>query len=815
TLITAFSATRPADRSAAAGAAHRAAGQVDFEVSAGLSGPMEATPFEIPPTFTHLRLNLTTKRGLFAGRGEANARIVLLREGRAVADTSADERGAWQIATAVGVVTGTNRFSVEQRSLGGSNYITGETIRVVVPPGHSQSISLSNEPASLGFRMVAVRAEGDDIGSAASRRFDQFFMNRSGAKGLEGATHGAVRTVAADRDDTFAPAWNWLRDANRSYNREIVPRIKRGGGYGSSAGHANSTEAGRDTDTSRTRGAVLPDRNRAPEPNQVSRHVDLTGRIAGSLPIAVAEWFEAARRGYAAEVVPRLKGQVPTFTIARPRDGTAIVETETESEAARQRRLERDRRRSEEAEARAEQERQEADRRRRDAEQARLQAEEEARRIEADRLRAEQEEARKLAGEQRRAAERRAQEERLAAEERRRREDEARLAREAVERERSARETAEMQAAADRVRREAEAKAKAKAETQAARLSAEAERRRQAAAAEQQRRLQEAEQERRRLAELERERRSVEADRRQREAEQERERIALQRQQQRVAAERDRLVREAAGEEARRQRVIAEAAEQRRHAEEARRRRAAEAERRRQAEAEPERRRGPASHDGGEGNSTRGGLTEETAPNTLRIALPSQRKQEPAAPPLLPVQNRRVVTLSRPAAPERQVSDREDMKRQAANRPAPERESAELSRTYVFRDTSISYRSAPRSATVTAPADTLNRLSETRTAGAGNQAQVRHATVRHRRRARVGSFRKRLARTPRCRLLAGRRIRPPGTYVVKRGDSLWRISRRHYRIGRYYRIIYRSNSGTVRRPGLIYPCQRLFLPRWR
>lgn len=67
----------------------------------------------------------------------------------------------------------------------------------------------------------------------------------------------------------------------------------------------------------------------------------------------------------------------------------------------------------------------------------------------------------------------------------------------------------------------------------------------------------------------------------------------------------------------------------------------------------------------------------------------------------------------------------------------------------------------------------------------------------------------------RCWRKAGRRIRPPGTYTVASGDSLWRISQRHYRWGYLYPVIRRANPGRIADPDLIYPCQRLFLPRVR
>ncbi|MGI9410911.1 MAG: LysM peptidoglycan-binding domain-containing protein [Hyphomicrobiaceae bacterium] len=86
----------------------------------------------------------------------------------------------------------------------------------------------------------------------------------------------------------------------------------------------------------------------------------------------------------------------------------------------------------------------------------------------------------------------------------------------------------------------------------------------------------------------------------------------------------------------------------------------------------------------------------------------------------------------------------------------------------------------------------------------------RPSKQRHRRRA-VRGYRR---RSPgRCRHWSRYRIRLPGKYVVRKGDSLWRISRRHYRSGRRYRLIYRANRHLIRNPNLIYPCQRFYLPR--
>jgi nucleoid-associated protein YgaU len=51
------------------------------------------------------------------------------------------------------------------------------------------------------------------------------------------------------------------------------------------------------------------------------------------------------------------------------------------------------------------------------------------------------------------------------------------------------------------------------------------------------------------------------------------------------------------------------------------------------------------------------------------------------------------------------------------------------------------------------------------------------------------------------------------TATVVRGDSLWRLSRRHYRDGMRYRQIYVANSYQIRNPDLIYPGQIFVIPK--
>ncbi len=49
--------------------------------------------------------------------------------------------------------------------------------------------------------------------------------------------------------------------------------------------------------------------------------------------------------------------------------------------------------------------------------------------------------------------------------------------------------------------------------------------------------------------------------------------------------------------------------------------------------------------------------------------------------------------------------------------------------------------------------------------------------------------------------------------TVRRGDTLWHISRRCYGVGARYSKIFRSNKGQIRDPDMIYPSQRLVVPR--
>jgi len=60
---------------------------------------------------------------------------------------------------------------------------------------------------------------------------------------------------------------------------------------------------------------------------------------------------------------------------------------------------------------------------------------------------------------------------------------------------------------------------------------------------------------------------------------------------------------------------------------------------------------------------------------------------------------------------------------------------------------------------------------------------------------------------------AGRRVSLPGTYVVKGGDTLWKIAERFYGDGEAFTRILKANKGRIPDPDVIEPCKRLILPR--
>lgn len=708
------------------------------------------------PNFTHVRLSHSTGRGLFAGRAAPSKGVILSQGGRNLAETQADSNGDWQISTVIDRTPGTHAFSLEQRARAGQ-YVAGESIRLRVPSQHRETVDFTSGGSDGGFQLVAARAETDDIGSAASKKFDELFnagrLNGSAPK--EGA-QARGRNYAQRNGSMLDPAWNWLEDANRSYLGEVVPRIKRGG-------RSQTIAVTGDGEKQKTDNVDRPRRD---------NDAGSWPKIGSWAPLGIGEWLLAARRGYSTEIVPRLSGQVPSVITTRRTDEEEVGETEAE----RRRRLERERAATEEAER----ERLAAERRRREEEQRRLAAEEEAKRAAEQSRRDAEEEARKLAEERRRVLERRAEQQRLAA--------------------LNARKKAEEDL------REAERQREREAELGRAQEEAE-----------------KAALERERLAELERER--TQEEERLRLARlrlQEQERAREEAERRRLEAERqDRLTAEA---EAIRQRLAAQAKLREREAEQ------------RRAERQNEERRLAA---------------ERARREALAVPVPTKRSQRLA---------RNIVrepgTLERSSrTTERQRGDRRGLNRfrlrdteiefRTAKRTAPSTDTRETRESapktprrswtqrlrdglnrFKVRDTEIEISTPERTvARASKAARETVRLTKKATLKTNTTSDRKVALLRtreisrkakaRRRKAKVRAYRRRLRNSvhAQCGRKTARRVKLGRTYVVRRGDSLWRISKRHYRRGRYFKKIYNANSNKIRKASLIYPCQELVVPR--
>lgn len=726
-------------------------------------------------------------RGIARASGWVVIRVGDRRAVRALADAS----GHWKLQLSPGLTPGAHRlrlFALEPLAVGDGAMaepearhrlrdVLDDEVRLWIPEGDGGRLQ-------IGFvRDNDTRQRAVALAKAGTQAFDAFFsgslpvpsagfhpQQTGSAPDLAQGARGHVRLAQAGgepRNDAAGAALQWLERSNKAYQQQVVPRLSEGGSRMNAA----------------ARPQRRPDGERRPE--------------GGILPAGtMEEWLARARRAYGREIVPRLTGERALGGLVRERvrvvDDGRGGETPEEAERRRQ-----------EAAARAAEER-------RRAEAARRNAETEAQRIARENAAA-AEEARLAAERERRDRERREALERQKAEE---------LAADAR------RNAAAALAAAERARQRAAEQAAAEAE--AKRLAAERER----AEAEREARLARESEEARRLAEaerarLERERLAglrEEIERRAREA---RERAAAEAREERERAAREQAAREQAErEQAERERAERERAERERAEREAaaRERRDAElsAERERErlarleAERDAARRREEAALREAvqarrlAAEQERERLAEERAREERERAERARRARERDA--LLARRDGRgrevpVVRRPMPEVPVRRPEGNRTW--QPVERPVPER------RPVVARG------ERPRAEPVLPvrrPSGVergIRTSARERPASGGDGGQSGPRRVLRVQRVVRKRRHRRARRYARCNWRAGRRIHPPGTYVVSRGDSLWRISRRHYRLGRRYRRIYRANRRKVRNPNLIYPCQNLYIPRTR
>jgi nucleoid-associated protein YgaU len=108
--------------------------------------------------------------------------------------------------------------------------------------------------------------------------------------------------------------------------------------------------------------------------------------------------------------------------------------------------------------------------------------------------------------------------------------------------------------------------------------------------------------------------------------------------------------------------------------------------------------------------------------------------------------------------------------------------------------------------------------SATTAAPPEREATRRPFADRERSKVSAGTTLLRAARAPaptrRCPR-AGKWVKVPGMYTVRRGDTLWAISERFYDDGQLYGRIFRANRGRIEDPDRIEICQQIWLPARR
>ncbi|WP_198011188.1 LysM peptidoglycan-binding domain-containing protein, partial [Hyphomicrobium zavarzinii] len=122
-----------------------------------------------------------------------------------------------------------------------------------------------------------------------------------------------------------------------------------------------------------------------------------------------------------------------------------------------------------------------------------------------------------------------------------------------------------------------------------------------------------------------------------------------------------------------------------------------------------------------------------------------------------------------------------------------------------------------RSAPTTSEPSTRSKFAEARVANVlpRRKAASHKTNVRPARKSERAGVRqsRRYAVTHKCKGKNSARSRKKRLYVVKRGETLWSISRRALKKGSRYASIVGSNGKRIRHPHRVYPCQKLRLPR--
>jgi len=764
------------------------AAEAQDRTGAGVAGPA-AGAGQPAPRFSRVTIE-PGKAGRFTGSGAPGTSVSVRINGKIAGTAEVGADGTWAMRVAA-LGSGDHRV-VLYRADAAEDGVTaeGQEIRIAIPDSVRASEIVAFEDRKRGARNstgeadgpgdVRIRDQAERLGREASREFDAFSRRQN--EDAERKRIARQNTAVDDRDTSnggadgaqdagpMAAVSDWLSRASRDYFDFVVPELARKGPLGAQVTAKNMPppERPHDAPAGEVQKPPLPD--------------------LGALVQRAQDWLRDAHRTYNDVVVKDLSRPSPQ-TLAREERKDAVevagpdasstreAADDAEKEVRRQAELRRELdRQALEVARKAVSEKQE--RELREAETRRVDAEVAERRDAAERKRRVDE---LLAA---REAQRRQAEETTRVERARQQEDERRAAERALADEDQ---RAEEERRAEEVRRREEA-----------------------------RKQDETRKEEELLAKLDEDRRRAQAERQRAEAE----RAEAQRQAERDRQERVEAERVAQEDTERKKRLAAEAL----------RRREAEAERlagRQEREArdrldarvgavsERAQRVGELADEAGFGRRRTSDTRDKTSASGTSASDKSQ-SDNAAGPKDIPIADRKSVRVEQRSAPDEQRRRESRLKQQSERADTVAR---------LAGDAGFGNRVAPSGVAIPLPADPSERREALRTASRlggpersfrtsrKNDPRPRETSDRPRR---LAGWRGRAAPIggTGCKdRRAGRSIRLPGTYVVAPGDTLWHISRRHYRRGLLYGRIYKANRRKIRDPHWIYPCQRFWLPR--
>lgn len=767
-------------RAEAAGAT-AAPGPATVEIPAVRPGsPAAASSAAIIPVIG--RIVADAGQTLFEGSGDPGTLVELADGALPVGVAPVDNTGRWRLVVDRSFSAGGHRFSIASRDLVRARRTAGADVQVEFP----KTIS----GAAVVLHRAAVRLE--EAPAAESRLSPPPATDNPGEKFGEAVSSPQWRRIAQAQPPKSSPqstatdgsSWTagWLDRASRDYQELIVKRLSDAPPQPAKAAAREAVGSQPQTSPVRT---VTPDApaRMAPAPAPAPPRATPPQGEQLSYVDQLQDWLSRSGKDYYGRIVKKLA--VQDTGAGAPPGQTPPVDARAEEEALRKADAERRLAEQKAAEARRLAEQQQAEARRaaelktaeavrpvpppvvdRATQEAAARAEEERRTAEARRL----EEERRIA-EARRLDEERAREARLEAERRqaeaKRIEEEKRKAAEAASK------SDEAQRALEEARREAQRKAQEQVEKQQAE-----ERRRQ----QEQQAARQAEQQRQ--AELQKQAELQRQAEQQRQAELQR-RAELERQRQQPARVQETITTAPVGPEWRRLGYRSEEDYRRALAEAARAPKDQVASSERVSRPVTERViQAPV-------RTTRGLPHGYASDDEYRRAL-AEASRAPKE-----TDRARTASLSREDAERRARSMLQDEARRVAQlksekeRRADERRRAEELRIAARAPKVIEEGSATR-APRPGPDERSSQGGAVLTPSSRRTSEDRPAAV--------------------CKS-AGRRVALPGTYVVRKGDSLWSIAERFYGDGEMHLNIQRANKGRLADPDVIEPCQKLRLPR--